>query len=121
RPKLLSELEPGARIVSHDYHFREWQPDSRWNFEVPEKREAVGFSRTTLYLWIVPAQVGGVWQVERADRAPEAPLLLNFRQEFQQVSGAARIGTRVFDIANVRLRGDAFEFTVDPEGEGEPQ
>ena len=121
RPKLLAELRPGARIVSHDYHFGDWEPDSRWSFDVPEKREAVGFSSTTLYLWIVPAQVGGVWQVEVADAKRAPPLLLNFRQLFQQVSGAARIGTRVADVAHVRLRGDAIEFALDAQANGELQ
>ena len=33
RPKLLSELRAGTRIVSHDYHFREWVADARVTFD----------------------------------------------------------------------------------------
>ena len=44
RPKLLSELKPGARIVSHAFDMGDWKPD---------KTESVDGSRT-IYFWIVP-------------------------------------------------------------------
>ena len=44
RPKLLSELRPGTRIVSHAFDMaNEWQPE--------ETREVDG---STIYLWTVP-------------------------------------------------------------------
>ena len=44
RPKLLSELKPGTRIVSHNFSMGdEWEPDKRVTIE--EK---------SIYLWIVP-------------------------------------------------------------------
>ncbi len=30
RPKLFSELEPGTRVVSHDFDMDEWEPDTTW-------------------------------------------------------------------------------------------
>jgi hypothetical protein len=116
RPKMLSELRPGTRIVSHDYHFREWQPDSRWTFDVPEKREAVGFSSTSIYLWIVPAHVAGRWRLEVIGHKLPAPVALELQQLFQQVRGNALVGTRATGLVNTRLRGDAFEFTLDTGG-----
>jgi hypothetical protein len=113
RPKFLAELKPGARIVSHDYHFREWQPDSHWSFDVPEKREAVGFSSTHVYLWIVPAQVAGRWRIEIDGQEQTAPFALELQQAFQQVSGVALVGKRSVELTNVKLRGDVFEFTLD--------
>ena len=50
RPRLLSQMRPGARIVSHDFGMGEWRPD---------RRERVGTA--TLFLWVVPARVGGRW------------------------------------------------------------
>ena len=79
RPKMLSELRPGTRIVSHDYDFREWIPDQRVTFDVPEKKQAVGFSSTTIYLWIVPAQVGGRWRLQVVDNKLSAPVALRFQ------------------------------------------
>jgi len=44
RPKLLSELKPGTRIVSHAFTMGDWEP---------EKTATVGGSR--IYMWRVPA------------------------------------------------------------------
>src|SRR5690606_24629488 len=104
---------PGTRIVSHDYHFRDWQPDARWSFDVPEKRDAVGFSATTIYLWIVPAHVAGRWRLEVSGTKLALPVVLELKQLFQQVRGWGLVGTHTRELANVRLRGDAFEFTLD--------
>jgi hypothetical protein len=116
RPKMLKELRPGTRIVSHDYHFREWQPDSRWSFDVPEKRDAVGFSSTSIYLWVVPANVGGRWRLEVADQKLPAPVTLDLHQLFQNVNGSAQVGARSTEIASAKLRGDNFEFALDTAG-----
>jgi hypothetical protein len=113
RPKMLSELKPGTRIVSHDYHFREWLPDSRVAFDVPEKKDAVGFSSTSIYLWIVPAHVGGRWQLEVAGNKLAEPVTLSLHQSFQYVNGMAEIGSRKAELVNTRLKGDAFEFDFD--------
>jgi SAM-dependent methyltransferase len=43
RPKLLSDLKPGTRVVSHSYNMGEWEP---------EKEEEV--SGATIYLWTIP-------------------------------------------------------------------
>ena len=42
RPKLLRELKPGARVVSHSFSMGDWRP---------EKEESVGGSR--IYLWTI--------------------------------------------------------------------
>jgi len=43
RPKLLSELKPGTRIVSHAFRMGDWQP---------EKTETI--EGRTIYFWTVP-------------------------------------------------------------------
>ena len=45
RPKLLAELKPGSRVVSHSFDMGDWQPD---------KHEIVGGSH--LYLWTIPGK-----------------------------------------------------------------
>jgi SAM-dependent methyltransferase len=47
RPKLLSQLKPGSRIVSHDFPIGDWQPVRVVNFKGPERTHV-------LSLWIVP-------------------------------------------------------------------
>lgn len=44
RPKLLSELRPGSRIVSHSFTMGDWEPD-----------EKAFLDGRNLYLWTVPA------------------------------------------------------------------
>ena len=43
-PKLLKELKPGTRIVSHSFDMGDWKPDKE---EIVDGRH--------LYMWIVPA------------------------------------------------------------------
>ncbi|HEX8985886.1 MAG TPA: class I SAM-dependent methyltransferase [Bryobacteraceae bacterium] len=44
RPRLLKELKPGTRVVSHSFDMEDWKPD---------KEIEVNGSR--LYLWTIPA------------------------------------------------------------------
>jgi cyclopropane fatty-acyl-phospholipid synthase-like methyltransferase len=46
-PKLLKELKPGTRIVSHSFDMGDWKPDKE---EIVDGRH--------LYLWIVPVKAG---------------------------------------------------------------
>lgn len=50
RPKLLSELRPGTRILSHDFHMGDWEAERK--IRVPWKK---GLFRT-VYFWRVPAR-----------------------------------------------------------------
>ena len=46
RPKLLRELKPGTRIVSHAFNMGEWKPE-----------RVVRVNRRTIYSWVVPENV----------------------------------------------------------------
>jgi SAM-dependent methyltransferase len=45
RPKLLSELKPGTRVVSHNFDMGDWTPD-----------QVVRVGNETVYLWTIPAR-----------------------------------------------------------------
>jgi ubiquinone/menaquinone biosynthesis C-methylase UbiE len=47
RPKLLRELRPGTRIISHDFRMGDWQPEK--TIRVPWKN-----LYRTVYVWTVP-------------------------------------------------------------------
>ena len=47
RPKLLAQLKPGSRIVSHDFPIGDWPPARVVTFVGPERTHV-------LSLWIVP-------------------------------------------------------------------
>lgn len=46
RPKLLKELKPGTRVVSHDFHMGDWKPD----------KQALVDAGSRIYLWAIPAR-----------------------------------------------------------------
>lgn len=59
RPALLA-LQPGTRIVSHDWDLGDWRPDRSVSVDAPDK--PVGRDkRSRLHLWVVPARVDGLW------------------------------------------------------------
>jgi hypothetical protein len=87
RPKILGELRPGTRVVSHDYHFGDWAADDQYTWDVPEKEKINGVPRATVYLWIVPARVAGRWQV-RMDAPAGSIFELSLRQTFQSIDGS---------------------------------
>jgi hypothetical protein len=62
-------------------------------------------SERNIYLWIVPAEVGGQWTLTEAD-GTTAPLDLD--QRFQDVTGT--LGA--FALTDVRLRGPQLRFTA---------
>lgn len=99
RPRLLTELRPGTRIVSHAFAMGDWRPD--------EHREV---NAANIYLWIVPAAAEGSWLLETG----EGPILpLELTQRFQDVSGTLA-GRPLRDVA---LRGRSLRFTTDlPQG-----
>ena len=89
-PKLLAELAPGSRVVSHDYPFPDWPHDRYVKLDVPEKVAITGTPRTTLYLYTVPARIGGEWELRLPPALAKEPLKLSVRQ---RASGAtAQVG-----------------------------
>lgn len=47
RPKLLSDLKPGTRVVSHSFDMGDWKPDKAITVQPGGQR---------LYLWTIPAK-----------------------------------------------------------------
>jgi hypothetical protein len=116
RPKLL-ELKPGTRIVSHDFSMDDWKPDHHEDIDAPGKYGGSG-GRSDIYLWIVPAQVGGTWQSELSLRGKPLNYEIALEQQFQAVSGTVKVGGRTVPLQNAKLRGEqlSFEFTADVAG-----
>jgi Methyltransferase domain len=111
RPKLLSELKPGARIVSHDYFMSDWYPDRHAELIVPEKKAANGTERAYIYLWTVPAIVQGDWRMnwDFGDGKPQM-IVLAFNQKYQMVNASAASKSGEMKIANTTLKGEDIDF-----------
>lgn len=95
RPRLLAELAPGTRIVSHDFAMGDWRPDRSVTLA------GVGHDHR-LHLWIVPAPVEGRWHLALADGRRG---VVELRQDFQIVAGTLTVGDRQSAVEG-RVHGD---------------
>jgi hypothetical protein len=86
RPRLITELKPGARIVSHEFAMEGWEPDARVTVPVPDK--PYGPPSSEVLLWIVPANARGLWQWRLAVPGWSNPdFQLALSQDFQKLRG----------------------------------
>lgn len=109
RSRLLSELRPGTRVVSHEFDYGNWKPDAQVRVAVPNKR--YGPPTSDVFLWIVPANAAGRWQWRLPGETPlECEAVLE--QTFQVLRGSARVGGRPARIESSRLSGGDISLTV---------
>lgn len=101
RPKLLNELKPGTRVVSHSHTMGDWAPDksARANWR-------------NLYFWVIPARVDGKWRCE-ADlgNGPEN-FTLELTQSYQRFSGSVKSEQEKKGIKKGRLTGEKITFNT---------
>jgi len=113
RPKILAELKPGTRVVSHDYGMGEWRPDAQETVPAPDK--TVGTRKESMvYLWIVPARIEGEWILSSARGKDTAdttgsPAALSIR-----LRGGRADRTRRCADFDGRLRGNEVRLVLPP-------
>jgi SAM-dependent methyltransferase len=112
RPKLLAELKPGTRLVSHSFDMGEWKPD-----KTALVQTGYGDERD-VHFWIVPANVSGRWEWDLMDGATKRRCALQAVQEFQSVSASGTEGTWLVAVNDVSLVGDHIKFRLDTEANG---
>ena len=113
RPKLLTELKPGSRIVAHDYYMSEWYSDRQLSLTVPEKIKANGTDKAYLYLWIVPAAVAGNWLMELDPGGKRRQLIgLTINQQYQMLNISAEGALGEMKIDKPVLRGEEISFSL---------
>jgi SAM-dependent methyltransferase len=95
--RFIDELAPGTRIVSHAFGMAGWMPDRSETVRLQRPHPGQG-DESTLHLWIVPAEVRGVW------RAPGLHVRIEQNYQRIEVDGApAKISGR--DIAWQGFKG----------------
>ncbi|MFC0337959.1 Methyltransferase domain-containing protein [Kushneria avicenniae] len=97
RPKILTDMAPGSRVVSHAFDMGNWASD--------ERRTIAG---RTVYLWHVPARIEGEWQLMQGDTLVN----LTLSQRYQEVRGVAQRDGQAMTVGNARLLGDRIAFTL---------
>ena len=111
RNKLLAELRPGSRVVSHDFHFEHWKPDRTVTVETQEKYEITGTWTSEVHLWIVPAQVQGKWRAKLAGGKGE-DFDLDIRQGFQLFDGRIVRNGNATGLRDGQVNGPRVSFTA---------
>ena len=108
RDKLLNELRPGTRVLSHDYPLSGWIPEKYVQMDLEDKVQISGVTTTLIYLYVVPAKIEGRWTAS----VPGGPMTLNLKQQATRVSGTARVKGRDIALEDVKLRGERLSFRV---------
>jgi hypothetical protein len=102
RPKLFDELRPGTPVVSHSFPMADWIPDS-----------SVRMRGTQLFVWYIPADVAGEWEVTVGAGASAERWSMQLTQDFQAVSGRVKTSSGgTIRLTRARLRGATFAFTL---------
>ncbi|MBX3549799.1 MAG: methyltransferase domain-containing protein [Xanthobacteraceae bacterium] len=108
RPTLL-DMKPGTRIVTQSFAMDNWEPDYKESVEF----DATGYKGArTVYLFVVPAKVGGKW----AMNAGERNIALDLSQAFQHFKGTATVDGKNTTITDGKLNGANIEFTLEIDG-----
>ena len=102
RPRLIRELAPGTRVVSHNFGMDAWKPDKSTSVTVDEISHDV-------FLWIIPANATGTWKWTMAES--KANWELNLEQHFQEISGTISVNGASAAMKDAVLSGDKIKFT----------
>lgn len=107
RPRLLKELRPGTRIVSHAFDMGDWKAN-----------RTVACHGTRLFLWIVPAPIAGTWQWRTEDGRIYRVAL---KQRFELVRGEAWINDKPAQLQSAQIKGARLELAIQAEGADSPE
>lgn len=99
RPRILAEMRPGARVVSHSFDMGEWRPDAS---------ARAGGAR--VHFWIVPARVDGRWTFADDDGTIGEAV---FDQRFQTFDGVLRHAGGEGRVTQGELRGERIRFVAE--------
>lgn len=101
RHRLLA-LEPGTRVVSHQYAMADWKPD-----------QSVQIQGRDVHLWVVPARVDGIWDFQDSEGTT---FTIDLRQTFETLSGEITRGGDGQALLSATVRGLELRFASDAAG-----
>lgn len=106
RPRLLSELRPGVRIVSHSFDMGTWRPDKHHVMDTGQN----------IYFWVVPAQMEGSWPVKDPSNNEQEMIVRINKQSFQDIEGTIQINNETLPIKG-SVKGNKIRFSLEQRGE----
>jgi SAM-dependent methyltransferase len=108
-PRLIAQLKPGARIVSHDYDLGPWPFDEMIELALAEKM--IGpLGRSRIFLWVVPADARGRWIADLPEFGGRWQF--NIAQKYQILDVEARAGGSSMVVRGARLRGEEIRLAI---------
>jgi hypothetical protein len=112
KDKLLAELRPGTRIISHDYPLTGWIPEKYVQMDLEDKVQISGVTTTLIYMYVVPAKVAGNWSAKMPPALSKQPASLQLKQQLTRVSGSAKLDGKDVALEDAKLRGDRLTFKL---------
>jgi len=109
RPTILRKLRPGTRIVSHSFDMDEWEPEKHTYV-------AASLYPHSVYLWIVPANISGIWEWKMNLKQKKTGCRLEIEQHFQKYSGQLILGDEKIPLPEGKVNGDLIDLVVTPAG-----
>jgi hypothetical protein len=112
KDKLLAELRPGTRIISHDYPLSGWIPEDTKQFDLEDKVLITGVTTTIIYVYKVPAKIEGDWIANVPAAISKQPIALRLdRQRVARIAGSARIAGKDVLLNEGKIRGEQVQFS----------
>ena len=115
RPRLIRELDPGTRIVSHNFGMGIWEPDEHLilgdsymdkdDLTIDQQLEVLDHE---IFLWIVPAKIEGSWSWQNHGKK----FTMHIEQNFQKFHARLTSGKDTLIISNKVLKGKKLNFTA---------
>ncbi|MEO8145812.1 MAG: methyltransferase domain-containing protein [Betaproteobacteria bacterium] len=112
KDKLLSELNPGTRILSHDYPLSGWVPEKYVQMDLEDKVAISGVTTTLIYLYVVPAKVEGNWSAKLPASLSKEPVRLTLKQQITRLAGIVRIAGKDVALEEAKMRGERLTFRL---------
>lgn len=101
-PRLIAEMKPGGRIVTHAFPLGSWPADRVATVRLTRPHEGQGGS-SRLFLYVVPAQARGAWAAPGGWR-------MRVHQNYQKVEIELSRGGRALRVDGARLDGERLRF-----------
>lgn len=138
RPKLVSNLKTGSRIISHQFAMGEWTPakeltvnkvnlgmigeaSGRFDYH-PQVPDYTGnephFGRSDkVFMWVIPAPIAGIWRGKMKTQQGEHEMKLILHQSLSNINGTFELSGQPDLAGTVRVDvwGDHVRFWCSPD------
>lgn len=118
QPRLIDELRPGTRIVSHAFYMPSWKADRTERVRIAQRHQGQG-DESILYLWVVPAEVRGIWEAGAAAHGWRLRVQQNFQEievEAWREGAAVPVSRATLSGTQITWEGPGYSFSGRVEG-----